>query len=76
MCHGGTVDEGRPLEGMVDRETQRAAWRFADGKNADLVMETAVYNLTQDELTALVHFGPKKTQTWLMVRLPESKENE
>lgn len=66
------TDEGRPLEGTVDRETQRAAWSFSDGKNPDVVMETAIYNLTQDETTALVHFGSEKTQAWLMVRLPES----
>jgi hypothetical protein len=60
-----------PVEGMVDRETQRAAWKLADGTNPDLVMETGIYNLTEDEATALVHFGPDKTQTWLMVRLPE-----
>ena len=65
------TDDGRPLEGSVDRESQRAAWRFADGKNKDLVMETPIYNLTQDESTALVHFGAEKTQTWLMVRLDE-----
>jgi len=70
------TDEGRPLEGMVDRETQRAAWKFADGKNEDIVMETAIYNLTQDDTTALVHFGEDKTQTWLMVRLPEEEEEE
>lgn len=69
-----TTDEGRPLEGTVDRKTQRAAWNFADDKNPDVVMETSVYNLTQDETTALVHFGSEKTQTWLMVRLPESDE--
>jgi hypothetical protein len=68
--------DGRPLEGMVDRETQRAAWKFADGKNSDLVMETAIYNLTQEESTALVHFGADQTQTWLLVRLPEEKEAE
>ena len=64
----------RPLEGMVDQETQRAVWRFADGENSEIVMETGIYNLTQDEATALVHFGPDKTQTWLMVRLPEPQE--
>ena len=39
-------------------------------------METAIYNLTQDESTALVHFGEDKTQTWLMVRLPEEDSEE
>jgi len=74
--YNDATDEGRPLEGRVDRETQRAAWKFSDGKNSELVMETTLYNLTQEESTALVHFNADKTQTWLMVRLPEEqKEN-
>ncbi|MCA8989106.1 MAG: hypothetical protein KDA78_15780 [Planctomycetaceae bacterium] len=61
----------RPVEGTVDRESQRAAWKFSDGKNPEIVMETGIYNLTLDEATALVHHGSLKTETWLMVRLPE-----
>lgn len=74
--YNDSTDEGRPLEGQVDRETQRAAWKFADGKNSEIVMETAIYNLTQEESTALVHFGADKTQTWLMVRLPEDSNEQ
>ena len=66
-----TSDKSRPVEGMVDRDSQCAAWQFADGENQDLVMETGIYNLTQDEATALVHFGADQTQTWLLIRLPE-----
>ena len=39
-------------------------------------METGIYNLTEDETTALVHFGKEQTQTWLMVRLPEPEGEE
>lgn len=69
--YNDATDSGRPLQGMVDKTTQRAAWKFADGKNEDVVMETAIYNLTQDDATALVHFGQDRTETWVMVRLPE-----
>ena len=69
------ADISRPVEGTVDRDTQRAAWRFADGKNPEIVMETAIYNLTQDESTALTHFGPDQQENWLLVRLPESTED-
>lgn len=70
------TDTTRPVKGMVDKKSQRAAWMFADGKNADIIMETGIYNLTQDQTEALVHFGKDKTQQWLMVRLnqPEDKE--
>ncbi len=69
----GTV---HPVEGMVDEKTQRAAWRAADGTNPNLVMETGIFNLTQDEATALVHFGPDETQTVLLVRLDEQEQPE
>jgi hypothetical protein len=65
------TDIARPVKGMVDKQTQRAAWTFADGKNTDIVMETGIYNLTQDQAEALIHFGKDKTQQWMMVRLPQ-----
>jgi len=74
--YNATTDTVRPIKGKVDRKSQRAAWTFADGKNTDIVMETGIYNLTQDQTEALVHFGKDKTQQWLMVRLqqPESQK--
>jgi hypothetical protein len=65
-----------PVEGMVDEETQRAIWKAADGTNPDLVMETGIYNLTQDQAEVLVHFGPEQTQTVLLVRLDEAERPE
>jgi hypothetical protein len=64
----------RPVSGMVDQKTQRAAWTFADGKNTDVIMETGLANLTEDQGPALVHFGKNKTEQWLMVRQPETKQ--
>ena len=69
-----TTDIARPVRGMVDKKSQRAAWTFDDGKNADVIMETGIFNLTQDQTEALVHFGKDKTQQCLMVRLNEPKE--
>ena len=66
----------RPVSGMVDQKTQRAAWTFADGKNTDVIMETGLGNLTEDQAPALVHFGQNKTEQWLMVRQPESKQGK
>ena len=65
-----------PVEGMVDEETQRAIWKAADGTNPDLVMETGIYNLAQDQAEVLVHFGPEQTQTVLLVRLDETERPE
>lgn len=66
-----TTDSSRPIEGTIDRESQRAAWKFADGKNEEVVMETVIHNLTEDESTALVHFGDDKQETWTMLRMDE-----
>lgn len=64
----------RPIAGMVDQKTQRVAWTFADGKNTDVIMETGLANLTEDQAPALLHFGKDKTEQWLMVRQPEPKQ--
>ncbi len=64
----------RPIEGTVDKKTQRAAWTFADGEDTDIVMETMIYNLTEDKTTALVHFGPDQTQEWSLIRLEEPED--
>jgi hypothetical protein len=64
-----------PIQGRVDRETQVAAWAFADGTSPKLVMETSINNLTQPEASMLVHFGPRNTETWQVVRL-QSPEPE
>lgn len=67
-------DSAKPIQGQVDRETQRAVWYIGD--NTNTVLETGIYNFTQDQATVLVHFGTEKTQNWLMVRLedPESSQ--
>lgn len=62
------------LEGMVDKQTQRAAWGIV-GKQRP-IMETGIYNLAQDETAALVHFADGQTQQWLMVRLEEPQSTQ
>jgi hypothetical protein len=62
------------VEGMVDRETQRAAWT-ATGKTRPL-MEVGVGNLTKDTTPTLVHFADGTTQQWLLVRMEKPKTSE
>jgi hypothetical protein len=57
------------IEGMIDQQTQRAAWTAA-GKVRPL-METGVANLTQDTTPALIHFADGTTQQWLLVRMEQ-----
>lgn len=55
------------VEGMVDKETQRAAW--VEVGQARPIMETGIGNLTQDTATTLVHYADGTTQQWLLVRM-------
>jgi hypothetical protein len=62
-----------PIQGAVDKKSQRAAWTV--GKNKNTVCETGIYNLTQDEAPALLHIGKDKTQQWLLVRLKQPEQS-
>jgi hypothetical protein len=61
------TNAAQAIEGMVDKQTQRAAWT-AVGKSRPL-METGISNLTQDTTATLVHFPDGTTQQWLLVRM-------
>jgi hypothetical protein len=69
-----STQQSHPVEGAVDKKSQRAAWKLSDSADSVMVMETGVYNLTKDEVPLLVHFGAERSQQWLMVRLNEPKE--
>ncbi len=55
------------IQGSLDKQTQRVA--FTVGDNTSTVVETGLYNLTQEEAPALIHFGKDRTEQWLLVRL-------
>jgi hypothetical protein len=57
------------VEGTVDDESQRAAWGPV-GKDWP-IMETGIYNLTENEVQSLIHFEDGETQEWTMFRLDE-----
>jgi hypothetical protein len=61
------TDESQPVQGQVDKQTQRVAFRIGD--NQDVVAETGLYNLTQNDVPLLVHYGVDKTENYLLVRL-------
>lgn len=62
-----TTNKADPVQGSVDKQSQRVA--FTVGGNTTNVVETGLYNLTQDEAPALIHFGADRTEQWLLVRL-------
>lgn len=63
------TEDQRPISGQVDKGTQRVAWRI--GANTDTVFVTSLANLTRDVSPVAIHFGSTRTQTWLLVRMPE-----
>jgi hypothetical protein len=63
-----------PVTGAVDKKSQRVAWKVATGQG--LVVETGLYNLTQDESTALVHFGADRTEQDLLVRVKQPADGQ
>jgi len=66
------TDQTQAIQGRVDKETQRVALRI--GESEDVIAETGLYNLTQDEASVLVHFGVETQDTYLLVRLPSPEE--
>ena len=62
------------VEGTIDRESQRAAWGPV-GKSWP-IMETYIYNLTENEAGALLHFEDGQTQQWTLVRLDEPEDSD
>jgi hypothetical protein len=67
-----TTGKTESVEGMVDKDNQRAAWTIV-GKNTP-IMETGIANLTLNETNALLHFSDGQTQQWLMVRIEGPQE--
>ncbi len=69
------TDAAQSVQGQVDKETQRVAMRIADSDT--VVIETGIYNLTQDQTPILVHFGTDRTENWMLVRLenPEGSDD-
>lgn len=62
-------DDQRPIAGQVDKASQRVAWRIGD--NDETIFVTSLANLTQDVAPLAIHFGTTRTQTWLLIRMPE-----
>lgn len=67
-------DTSTPIHGSVDRKTQRVA--FDLGADSGLVAETGIYNLTQDEVTLLVHAQGEEPKTCTLVRFQSPPTDE
>ncbi len=67
--HDVATNTTLPIQGSVDKQTQRVAWMTTADDKKPMVAETWAKNLTQPESEVLVHFGPNKPEKWFMVRL-------
>lgn len=66
------ADTVTPVTGSLDKKTQRVALKFEG--NDEVVVETGLYNLTNDEVPILVHFGPDRQETRKLVRLQRPED--
>jgi hypothetical protein len=62
------------VQGRVDKDTQRIA--FTIGNDRNTVIETGIYNLTQDQTPVLCHFSGRQSQTYLLARLPAEAKTQ
>jgi len=67
------TDDAQGIQGKVDKETQRVAFRMGDKDN--IVAETGLYNLTQDEAPLLIHYGKERQENCLLVRLENNEKD-
>ena len=67
--YNATNDATQPIQGSVDKETQRAAWTIGD--NSTVISETGIGNLTGEETEMLIHYGADRTEQWTLGRLEE-----
>ncbi len=73
---GGTAfipgsERSYPIEGVVEKETQRAVWSYTNERDQRVLMETSIFNLTQPEATGLVQYGPDQMRVIQLVRLEQ-----
>ena len=71
--YNATTDETYEAEGLVDQDSQRAAWKIVDNEESP-ILETGIYNLTQSESPVRVYFDDGNTQDMMLVRLDEPEE--
>lgn len=71
--YDAVADSTQPIFGAVDKASQRIAWSIGDKK--EIVFETGLQNLTEDQSTVLIHYGKEKTVQMILVRLPDPNSN-
>jgi hypothetical protein len=70
--HNQETDQVTPVIGSVNKENQRVALKLQG--NDKLLIETGLYNLTNDECPVLVHYGPDEQEQLTLIRLHQPAE--
>ena len=60
-CYNTVTQTTLPVQGAVDKSTQRVAWTVGD--NTTTVFDTGLDNLTKDQAPTLVHVGNRGDTT-------------
>ena len=64
-----TNNENLSVQGGADRESTRLAVTIGD--QDDVVVETGLYNVTEQQSSALVHYQDGTRENWLLVKMPD-----
>lgn len=62
-----------PIQGSVNKQTQRVAFKLEG--NDSLVIETGLYNLTNDEVPILLHGGAERQESRVLARLKQPQDS-
>lgn len=68
--YNSTTDQTYETEGAVDQSTERAAWKIANNENSP-ILETGIYNLTQDQAPVRVNFPDGRVQQMVLIRMQQ-----
>ena len=66
-------NENLKLQGGADRESSRIA--FTIGDVDDVVIETGLADITEDQTGALAHYQNNTRENWLLVKMPPAKQS-
>ena len=68
------TNDVKPLVGSVDKKNQRVAIKMKG--NDSVVLETGLYNLTNDEAPAIIHANANEQKDVTLVRLNNPDEDK
>ena len=64
-----TNNENLQVQGGVDRESSRLAITIGDID--DVVVETGLQNITEEQASAMIHYQDNSRENWLLVKMPD-----